>query len=154
MIYPEINQITKRYWTEGDFDKLKNAKTINELYEIAVQIINRMPKDVVQVCGPITNGGKGSIEENLKFLNQTIQELQNKGVSIFDQMPFEESFHRIIQEYAGNQKYVNILDDFYAPLFSLNKIKKLYFIPGWETSRGANWEYQRAKETSIEIEIL
>lgn len=154
MKYPEISKVTKEYWKEKDFKNLETSKTIREVFDIASSVLSRMPDVVAQVCGPITNGGKGSIEENLNFLNYSIQELQTQGIDVFDQMPFEETFHRIIREEAEQQKYVNILTDFYEPLFNVNKIKTLYFVPGWESSRGANWEYEKAKELGIEIKFL
>lgn len=69
-------------------------------------------------------------------------------------MPFEETLHRIVYKEQHNQVYGNILEDFYEPLFMCGKITTLYFIPGWESSRGANWEYKKAEELGIAIRIL
>lgn len=154
MEYPEISEHTKVFWQNEDFESLYTSKNIAEVFEIAKRIIMRMPENIAQVCGPVTSGGKGNIKENLIHLNTSIKELQQKGIPIFDQMPFEETFHRIVKDKSLQQEYVNILNDFYEPLFRLNKIKTLYFVPGWESSRGANWEYEKAKELKIEIKFL
>lgn len=154
MKYPLVSEVTKQYWTQSDFDALSAAKTIRDVFMIAQRIRNRMTDTVAQVCGPINNGGRGSVEENLLYLNQIIKELQNSGVSIFDQMPFEETLHRIIHDTSSGQKYENVLTDFYEPLFRSRMIQKLYFVPGWESSRGAQWEYSMAQELGIAVHIL
>lgn len=154
MKYPEINKNTKQHWTDKDFADLKTAETISDVFRVALNVISRMPNKVGQVCGPVTSGGKGSVEENLLFLNNTIADLQEKGLDIFDQMPYEETFHRIVNSEKYNQKYGNILSDFYEPLFMLGKIDTFYFVPGWESSNGANWEYKKAKELGFGIKIL
>lgn len=154
MKYPEINIITKQYWSDEDFLRLTNANSIKEVFLVASDIISRMPENIGQVCGPISSGGKGSIEENLKELNAVIGKLQEDGLHIFDQMPFEETIHRIVNNTEYNQKYEDILSDFYEPLFMSGRITTLYFIPGWESSRGANWEHNKAEELGISIVIL
>lgn len=154
MKYPEISDETKKYWTEEERVLLDNAKTIHEVFTVASTILDRMPKELAQVCGPITNGGKGSIEANLEYLNLSIQKLQQEGIHVFDQMPYEETFHRIVADPLYSQKYENILDDFYEPLFATKRISTLYFVKGWEGSRGAKWEHTRAVETGMQIVYL
>jgi hypothetical protein len=87
-------------------------------------------------------------------LNQQIEALQEKGFIVFDQMPFEETFHRIVSDENLHQKYENILTDFYEPLFALGRIDTLYFVKGWESSRGAKWEHNQAKELGLSIVYL
>lgn len=154
MKYPEINETTKRYWKDFNNDNLYRATTIKEVFSVALDVLSRMPEKMGQVCGPVTSGGIGSVEGNLENLNNQIRKLQEKGVVMFDQMPFEETFHRIIKDESLNQKYENILTDFYEPLFSLNRINTLYFVEGWKSSRGANWEHDKAKELSLSIVYL
>lgn len=154
MKYPAINEATKQYWLSSDFFDLDKATKISDVFAVAVNVLNRMPEDVAQVCGPITSGGKGSIEANLLQLNSSIQELQKVGVYVFDQMPFEETFHRIVNGTEYTPKDGTILLDFYEPVFLLDKIKTFYFIPGWESSNGANWEYTKAQELNIGVKFL
>ena len=104
MKYPEINKKTKEYWREDDFNQLKKVKSFTEMFSIAKIILSRMPANLGQVCGPITNGGLGSKEENLRYLNEAIDSLQKAGVDIFDQIPFEETIHRLFDDVSLQQK--------------------------------------------------
>ncbi|MFA5997453.1 MAG: DUF4406 domain-containing protein [Candidatus Paceibacterota bacterium] len=154
MTFPEINKSTKQYWTEEDFTKLQEAQNIQDVFSIAKDVLSRMPDSLAQVCGPITSGGKGSIGENLKYLDEIIDELQKQGVHIFDQMPFEETFQRIAYSKTSTEDHDDILTEFYEPIFRSGKINTLYFVPDWESSRGAQWEYERAKRLGMKIIVL
>lgn len=154
MIFPQMSEVTKQYWTENDFQDLQNAETIQDVFKVAQRVISRMPDTLAQVCGPVTSGGKGSIEENLKHFSHIIKELQEQSFHIFDQMPFEETFQRIAYSKTSSQHHDDILSNFYEPIFLLGKIKALYFIPGWETSKGSNWEYAKGQELGLEIRLL
>ena len=85
----EFSEVTKKYWKDEDWDNLEKAESMVDMHIIAERIINRMPKPIVQVCGPIANGGLGSFEANLNAFNETIKSLQQQGLNVFDQMPFE-----------------------------------------------------------------
>ena len=119
--------------------------------DIAVRVLARMPAPVGEVCGPISNGGVGSIKGNLDVFRHTIYALSEAGHTIFDQMPFEEYVHRLISdEYNAGTKH-DLLEGFYAPLFEAENMQKLYFIPGWESSNGARWERKRGEQLGLEI---
>jgi len=151
----EFSEITKQYWKEKDWQDLESSLSVKDLYTIAERIISRMPKPFVGVCGPIATGGLGSFEKNINFFNQKIKELQSKGFVVFDQMPFEEPMQRIKSEDLKKGDYQNdILNDFYLPIFKSGLVSQFYFIPGWESSFGANWEHKLAQELGIEIVYL
>lgn len=154
MKYPEINKETKKYWTDNDFKLLESVTSFKEMFNVALIILNRMPSDLAQVCGPISTGGKGNKEDNLNFLNSEIRRLQDEGVEIFDQMPFEETIHRLFSNENLKQGHGDVLNDFYDPVFLSRKIKTMYFISGWESSKGATWEHNRAKELGLKIVYL
>jgi hypothetical protein len=148
----QINEITKRYWEEKDFQDLEKAQSVKDLFTIAERITERMPKPFVQVCGPISTGGLGSIESNLKVFDEVILSLQNTGLNVFDQRPFEATMQRLEEQKGAYLK--DILTDFYFPLFNSGKISAFYFIPKWETSFGATKEHEKAKELGIPIIYL
>ena len=151
----EFSEITKKYWEEKDWQDLEKAESMKELYLIAERIINRMPKPIVQVCGPIANGGLGSIEANLNAFNQTIKGLQNKGVNVFDQMPFEEPMQVFKKKAVIKEEvFKSIMEDFYLPIFKSGLISTFYFMPSWQTSLGSKWEHKKAKALGIEIKYL
>jgi hypothetical protein len=135
----QISEITKQYWEPEDWEDLEAVKSIADMYTIASRVIERMPKRIVSVCGPIASGGKGSLEANLAFFNESICKLQEQGLSVFDQMPFEmpmQDLKKIVAPMA-------ILNEFYLPLFESERIETFYFLPSWETSLGATWEHEQ-----------
>ncbi|MEW6617186.1 MAG: hypothetical protein AB1333_02080 [Patescibacteria group bacterium] len=144
---------TEKYYTREDYEAIENAESFTDLTEIAFRIIKRMPQPVSMVCGPIATGGKGNIEENLKVFKKTIQTLVNNGENIFSQIPFEDAMQRIKQnpQYQGAMQ---LLGEFYLPIFKSGFIKKMNFIKGWEGSFGATWEHSIAAALGIEIFYL
>ena len=56
-----------KYWKFHNMLELKSAGNYSDLREIALDVLQRMPQPVGEVCGPISSGGKGSIEENMKY---------------------------------------------------------------------------------------
>jgi hypothetical protein len=150
----EFSEITKKYWEEKDWQDVDRAKSMADLYIIAKRIIDRMPKPIVEVCGPIANGGLGSIEANLNAFNETIKKLQKDGLNVFDQMPLEESMQKLKVGNDMDKLVRDLLNDFYMPIFKSGAISVFYFMPGWESSRGAIWEHETAKELNIEIIYL
>lgn len=151
----EISEVTKKYWEKEDWDNLENANSIDDLYMIAQIIISRMQKPLIQVCGPITTGGLSSVEANLNAFNETIKKLQNDGLNVFDQMPFEKSMERITKSIGSKSEASgSILTNFYYPIFKSGVISTFYFMPNWQSSFGAKCEHEKAKELGIKIVYL
>ena len=151
----EFSEITKQYWIKEDWENLEKVESTGDLYVIAQNIISKMPKPFVQVCGPIATGGLGSIEANLNTFNETIKKLQNEGIVIFDQMPFEEPMQKLKARLYSKGEYMNsILTDFYYPIFESGQVSAFYFMPGWQTSFGAKCEHEKVKELGIKIVYL
>lgn len=124
------------------------------MYHIAERILERMPEGVAQVCGPIATGGLGSLEANLDVFNQAIKKLQASGVHVFDQMPFEMPMQKLKKDLKPGEYAYSILDDFYLPLMNQEKIKTFYFMPTWQTSKGAQWEHDLITKMGKEIRYL
>lgn len=150
----EISKITQSYWTEQDNEEVKIATDFKSLFVIANRILHRMPEPIVQVCGPIGTGGLGSVDANLNAFNIVIHELQSQGLNVFDQMPFEWPMQAIKFNLDASIYPEAILTDFYLPLFESGLITALYFMKGWESSKGANWEHAKALELGIKIIYL
>ena len=147
----EISKVTQQYWTPEDLLELETAETVASMYSVARRVIDRMPKPIVEVCGPIASGGLGNIEANLGLFNRTIQELQVQGLHVFDQMPFEIPMQNLKKKLAHPSE---ILEGFYLPLFESKDISTLYFIPNWQSSVGSNWEHDKGEKLGIKIVYL
>ncbi len=146
------------YLTRKDARAMTRANTYAELGSLALEVVRRvgektLPKPIGQVCGPITTGGLGSIEANLKNFERWIERLQGRGLVIFDQMPFEKHMFRI-GDANGRNDDKTLFEDFYLPIFESDLIKTLYFIPGWSSSNGAMWEHRQAVRLNLTIDYL
>lgn len=143
-----------KYWTEDDYKAVEKAQTYAELFSIAKKILERMPHPRAQLCGPISTGGAGSIEKNLWRFDIAIDRLQKEGVEVFSQMPLEEGIRRI-REKEGETIYpMSLLEDLYLPIFENKLVDKVYFLPDWQSSKGASWEHEQTKRLGIEIIYL
>ena len=150
----EPANVSAEYWEAADYAALEEAQRIADMTAIGLRVAARMPQPVGDVCGPISNGGVGSIEGNLKVFRQTITRLTEEGNTIFDQMPFEEHIHRVVHDEFGQGAKTELLEGFYRPLFESGSIKRLYFITGWESSDGARWEHEAGQQLGLEIIYL
>ncbi len=146
-------KLPNRYWTKKDGQDVKKAKCFDDLSKVAMRVLGRMPQPVGEVCGPITSGGLGSREKNLAAFLKTIDELLAQGKTIFDQLPFEEKLYQFTQAkwYQGG---LQLLNEFYMPIFKSGLIDTFYFMPLWHTSMGAKWEHEKAEELGIRIVYL
>lgn len=145
-----------KYYSQQEYQDISVANSFWELLQIAMTVIGRMPEHVplCQVCGPISTGNR-TIEENFFIFNKTIEVFFRHKFEVFNQMPFEKRMGYLKQRWdTENPKAgycMPILEEFYQPIFESGKIKKLPFIPGWESSFGATWEHQQAERLGIEI---
>lgn len=131
-----------------------------ELIPLALEELKKFSDGAEIVCGPISTGGRGNIDENVRVFSLTIRALQAEGRPIFSQIPYEERiffFRKRWQDSdpANNGKYyLPILEEFYRPIMEAGRIRKAWFIPGWESSFGARWERERLTENGAEIQDL
>ena len=132
---------------------IARARTFEELCDIALPILQRMPQPIIQVCGPISHGGVGSITENLRRFEAVIEELGGQGLHVFSQLPFEGSMQhiKVTPYYMGDD---HLLETFYLPIFQSGFVRSLYFLPDWTISYGACWEYSHATRLGMEIVYL
>ena len=149
-------RVIKKYFNEEHQKRSDIAKTYGGLAPIALDILGSMPNPIGQVCGPLTSGGKGSIEANLKVFDQTIRKLQGNGKIIFNQLPFEKTLEKLWTNDARayEEKNMDLLENFYAPIFESGKVKTSYFIYDWKNSFGATWEHKKVTSLGLNIEYL
>lgn len=144
-----------KYWSEQDSEALIEANSYAELLTIALRVLDRMPQPIVQICGPISTGGKGSVEENISEFEKAILFFSQQGEIVFDQMPFQKAMQRIKKNLKNLTGYdQQLLDDFYLPIFESGKIKKLRFLPDYKSSTGATWEDEQGQRLNIKIIYL
>jgi hypothetical protein len=137
------------YWRSADLEGIKNARTYAALSVVGLNILERMKttyssRMIGIVCGPISSGGLGSREKNLEVFEEYIQDLLRRNVLVFNQMPFEEKLLELLEGDLEKNGF-KLLTGFYLPLFESGLIDYFYFIPGWKTSNGANWEKDQAE---------
>jgi hypothetical protein len=129
------------------------ADSFSDLCRLALLDLQKIGRAGI-VCGPITTGGRGSAEENMRAITAVVLHLENQGVRIFSQTTYEATLWTLKDQWemSGNPGYcMPILMDFYLPLFQSGYICKAYFLPNWESSFGARWERKQFAHLQIEI---
>lgn len=142
----------KHYW-ESYIDKINQLQSFADMVALATEVLDSLPGDIAMVSGPISTGGLGSREANLKNLDETVQRLLQEGHTIFDQTPLDGKMNDFVSHIINGYP-MPILEEFYLPIFQSGKIKKLFFIKGYESSFGASWEHDRGNELGIKIIYL
>ncbi len=145
--------VTDKYTTEEDLVAITSSNSFEEVVLIAETILARLPKPIGQICGPISTGNKLTPAENLVNIHRAITIFQQRDLVIFSQLPFERVFDKILGDYHSGYD-TPILQEFYHPLFRQKLIDYLIFLPGWEHSTGARWEYDCAKKLGVKTIIL
>lgn len=158
-IMSKYNKRDKDRWekvNQNHLDILEKAETFEEMEQIALEVLKSMKQPIGQVCGPITTGGHGSIEKNLEEIDNTIRKLNREQKNIFNQIPFEKPLQKIKEkiDLPPEEKNLKLLNGLYLPIFKSGLVKTLYFMPNWESSHGARWEHEKAKELGIDIVYL
>lgn len=138
-------------------EECNKAESFAELALIAIAELRKFQNGTEIVCGPITTGGRGNAEENLKVFAKAIRALQQRGRHVFNQMPYEERIFLLTRRWQeenpaiASEYHGPVLEQFYAPLFRTRLIRRGWFLPGWELSKGARWERQLFVQVGIEI---
>lgn len=139
-------------YQHGEFSqRIRSAKDLPSLVLIAKEMLEKMPRPRVQICGPISTGSTKTVQENINYLERSILLFESNKINIFNQLLFEPQFNKIAN-WKPTKEYSDmpILEEFYGKIFESKLIDKIYFLPGWEKSFGAQWEYNCAKKFKIE----
>ncbi len=139
-----------------DKSKIDSAQTFEELSIVALDVLKKMNESgepIVEICGPISTGGLGSLEKNLERIKRAIETANKNGLQVFDLIPFESAISRLMIKYPKTDGYcLPILDVFYRKIFESGYISRALFLPDWQSSRGATWERNITKSLNIKIE--
>ena len=137
-----------KYWTHNDLLTLEKVTSFSKMGDIGIEILQKMPKPIVQICGPVSTGKTGSIEQNIQRLQQAAVYLESRGYYVFRQGIFEAKISELIKKYHSQKTYCkDTLEIFYRKLFVSRLINSFYFLPGYEDSIGSLWEEDFAKRS-------
>lgn len=128
-------------------------------------------KNIIQICAPISTGGRSSITENLKFLKSAIKTVNvqkfllfdepygspfqklDGACIVFDQSPYEDAVFHIKNKRKEKSLWseydYEILEICYRPLFKSKIFDGLIFLPEFNSSIDAMVEMNLAKEFDI-----
>ncbi len=147
----------KTYLTDDEKAKLSVARTIGELVEIGLAMLERMPQPVRWVAGPLTSG-KRTPQENRRRLNLTIFRSKEVGATTFNYLPFQRRAMQILhQELRGciltrgeeRKLQEQLRDELYVPFFESGKITELCIMPDSEESLNVHWMWGFASARHI-----
>lgn len=145
--------------TPKQVKKLAKVKNFAQMAAIAVKSIRKARKkykgvSTIELCAPISSGGKGSVKANLAEMNKAIEALKDLPYLLFNQLPYEKKIGAL--KASAHKKRKNkiaydmaVLLDFYEVFFNKGIIDILIFMPNWYSSIGACWEYRKAKKNGM-----
>lgn len=142
-------------WTEKEITALEGVKSFEEAADIAISILVRMQEagqPVVQICGPMSTGGRGSLEDNMAHFRRAIDKAVENGLTVFNQTPFQDAIIRLSNYYESKEYNMDILEVFYRRVFESGHLHKILFLPDWESSIGARWERKLGSELGLTVE--
>jgi hypothetical protein len=139
------------HWKPHHLELVKKLETYAGMRDLAFALLQDLPTPIIQVCGPLTTGGRGSFEANVEALHDAIHWLVGQGKNVFDQRPFETPMRRLVEARTAPGYAYDLLTEFYLPLFESGHIKELHFLHDWESSTGARWEYEQGVRLGIAI---
>lgn len=139
------------HWKPHHLELVKTLDTYAGMRELAFAMLQDLPGPIIQVCGPLTTGGRGSFKANVEALHDAIHWLVGQGKNVFDQRPFETPMRRLVEARITPGYAYDLLTEFYLPLFESGHIKELHFLHDWESSTGARWEYEQGIRLGIAI---
>lgn len=138
------------YWRPEDHLAARDAPSFRALGAVLYRILLRMPHGpghtIHQICGPITSGGLRDVEKNSLLMRHAVAYLRLKGHLVLDQTPLRPHVSRLYERWKhsvpGKSYCWEILHEIYLPIIKTGFVRTFHFLPGWEGSLGARWEYQ------------
>ncbi len=143
------------HWTPAEVKLVASMSSYTEMKKFALNFLKRLPgTPVLQVCGPISTGGRGSVQANMEAFREAIEWLSRQSKTVFDQRPFQIAMARLVEARTEPGYDHDLLNEFYLPVFESGHIHELHFLKGWQSSVGARWEHEQALRLDIAIVYL
>lgn len=86
------------HWTEIETEALSRIGSFEEMVPVGIAILKRMQKlgrPIVQICGPMSTGGRGSLQANMAYFRGAQRVAIRNGWTVFDQTPYQDSMIRL-----------------------------------------------------------
>ena len=153
---------TMNYFSPDDIDDIAAAEKIEELVSIALSVLDRMPKPVCWVGGPMTTGLRTN-EDNKERLRQTILRFKEQGATVFNYLPLQKKAMDILRREFGDEQLLRdqehqlqerLRDELYAPIFESGKINELRIMPQSGASFNVQWMRGFARGKGITIKLI
>jgi len=126
------------------------ANSFGELVDQEVGVFN-MRGCAQLLCGPISTGGRGSIETNLEVfaaahyrLNRETEVSRSRTGPLYNQLVLEPTLWHLRDKWLVEHPDIRhenpIMTRFYIPFFGQVRFARVHFISRWETSLGSRRE--------------
>ena len=155
--------IQKHNFVTADYATLTRAKAIKDLTPVAFEIIDRLGGPFAIGIGPMRTGSTGrSFDQNLRMFDRSYEWVIDEApdrlrLPVFYQIAFEIDIHRIRDErYAGKDEdfIKDLFGEFYRPILTDSRLRRVIRMPEWEKSTGASIEYKILLERVEQIEFI
>lgn len=156
ILVPESHWRDTMHWTDEDLARLEEVSTFEEAAGLAIEMLARLSetgKEIVQICGPMSTGGLGSLEANMERFRLAIERAHERGLVVFNQIPFQKVIIRLCRFEEGQSDYNwEILEIFYRRIFESGYVGRTLFIEDWDSSTGATWERRTVTKLGLIVE--
>ncbi len=135
-----MENIEKKKWSPDE---------IKEFYKnLLEKALKTIPESgAVMVLGPMFK--IRTPEENFVLFEKAQTELKEKGIEVFNQLPFVD----YILGHAPFE-YGTKFEIFYKNLINSGKITSCYLLPDWEQSEGTKQEIEYCKEAGVPVQDI
>lgn len=150
------HRVHSQFWTPTLRRRLATTDNFAKLTQLALSVLDNAPSSLCMVSGPMSTGGFGSLSKNMRVFCSSVEVAEDMilNCSVFSQMPFEDKMVTLCRQWRErNPREIYcwpILHIFYGALLASGKVKVFYFLPGWNSSRGARWEFRECAKWGIE----
>lgn len=141
------------YYSPRDLEYIHGARTFEAMLNVALTVLKKMPRPVALLCGPISSGGFGSFEENVRVFENMITLLEREDKVVFTQVPLELQLQAIKKTlYFGGEGH--LFTALYLPIIKSRMIGEMIFLPTWRTSAISRWQHREARRIRMPVTHL